>query len=412
MAKFKYRARESSGELATGVIEATSVDAAGAMLRQQGRFVLEVSPARQAAAQDAAEPVKGAVVQGKGGRIRRDHVITFAQQMSVMIDTGVPISEALECVRDQCDNAAFKQVVAQVTDEVQAGGELSKALADHPKVFPSVMTSLIRASEVSGTMGPMLGVISKYLAKEQATGRKIKGAITYPAIMLVMVVVVTVFLLVFVMPRFAKIYETKDAALPAPTKLLMAISDTLIHHWPLWIAAVVAAGVGLFLLPRFDVGRRKLDYLKLNAPILGTLFRKLYLTRACRTMGTMIVAGVPILDMVKITKSITRNYYFEQLWEDVDERLQRGGQLSDALFDSTLVPRSVSQMFFAGEKSGKLGEVVEKIAAYTEEEFDDQVKASTQYIEPLLVSVMGGIIGFVAIALLLPIFKIGTVMGS
>jgi len=412
MAKFKYRARESSGELATGVIEATSVDAAGAMLRQQGRFVLEVSPARQAAAQDAAEPVKGAVVQGKGGRIRRDHVITFAQQMSVMIDTGVPISEALECVRDQCDNAAFKQVVAQVTDGVQAGGELSKALADYPKVFPSVMTSLIRASEVSGTMGPMLGVISKYLAKEQATGRKIKGAITYPAIMLVMVVVVTVFLLVFVMPRFAKIYETKDAALPAPTKLLMAISDTLIHHWPLWIAAVVAAGVGLFLLPRFDVGRRKLDYLKLNAPILGTLFRKLYLTRACRTMGTMIVAGVPILDMVKITKSITRNYYFEQLWEDVDERLQRGGQLSDALFDSTLVPRSVSQMFFAGEKSGKLGEVVEKIAAYTEEEFDDQVKASTQYIEPLLVSVMGGIIGFVAIALLLPIFKIGTVMGS
>lgn len=411
MAKFKYRARESSGELATGVLDANSVEDPSAMLRKQGRFVLEVNATRSEPAAGEEDP-KGVVTQGKGGRIKRDHVITFAQQMSVMIDTGVPISEALECVRDQCDNAAFKQVISKVTDQVQAGGELSLALEEHPKVFPSVMTSLIKASEVSGTMGSMLGVISKYLAKEQATARKIKGAITYPAVMLVMVIVVTVFLLVFVMPRFAKIYETKDAALPLPTKFLMTISDTLIHYWPMWIAGLVVAAVGLFLLPRLNAGRKKLDYLKLNAPILGPLFRKLYLTRACRTMGTMINAGVPILDMVKITKAITCNYYFEQLWEDVNDRLQKGGQLSDALFDTTLVPRSVSQMFYAGEKSGRLGEVVDKIAAYTEEEFDDQVKASTQYIEPLLVTVMGGIIGFVAIALLLPIFKIGSVVGS
>ncbi len=409
MPQFRYRARESNGTLAIGTLEADSLDAAGALLRQQGRFVLEIAKGGKLA---EAAPDSTGVLKAKAGRIKRDHVITFAQQLAVMIDTGVPVSEALECVRDQCENAAFREVLAEVTEEVQAGGELSAALADHPKVFPPVMGSLIRAAEMSGKLGPMLGVISKYLAKEQATARKIKGAITYPAVMFVMVIMVTIFLLVFVLPRFATIYESKDAALPAPTQMLMTLSHTLIHYWPLWIAGLVATVVGLVVMLRIPSGRRVFDYIKLNAPILGTLFNKLYLTRSCRTMGTMIAAGVPILDMVSITRSITRNCYYERLWDDVDERLRRGGQLSDALFETPMIPRSVAQMIYAGEKSGRLGEVVEKVAAYTEEDFDDQVKSATQYIEPLLVSVMGAIIGFVAIALLLPIFKIGTVMSG
>lgn len=405
MAQFRYRAREKNGDLATGTIEADSLDAAGALLHQQGHIVLDVRPGG-AASTGGAEPVAG------GGRIKRDHVITFSQQLAVMVDTGVPISEALECVRDQCDNAAFRHVLSEVTDRVQAGGELSAALAAHPKVFPQIMVSLIRAAEISGTLGRMLMVVSRYMAKEQATARKIRGAITYPAVMLLMVVMVTVFLLVFVMPRFAKIYQAKDAALPTPTRLLMTVSNTLIHHWPVCVAVVVAAVIALAMFPRMQAGRQAIDYLKLNTPILGKLFRKLYITRTCRTLGTMIVAGVPILDMVDIVRSVTSNAYFERLWDDVDDRLRRGGQLSDGLFESPLFPRPVTQMIFAGEKSGRLGDVVDKIAAYTEEEFDDQVKATTQYIEPLLVTVMGAIIGFVAIAMLLPIFKIGTVVGS
>jgi type IV pilus assembly protein PilC len=408
MPYFRYKARDTAGDLATGTIEADSLDAAGALLRQQGRFVLNLDPARDGQGEDEA----AAAPAGRGGKVKRDQVITFSHQLSVMLDTGVPISEALECVRDQCDHAAFRAVLDDVTEQVQAGGELSAALSEHPKVFPTVMTSLVCAAEASGKLGSMLTVVSKYLSKEQATARKIRGAVTYPAVMLFMVVAVTIFLLVFVMPRFAKIYDAKEAALPLPTRLLMAVSNTLIHHWPLCVAGVVALIVAACIVPRLEGGRRAIDWLKLNSPVLGKLFTKLYLTRACRTMGTMIMAGVPILDMVAIVKTVTRNAFYETLWDDVDDRLRKGGQLSDALFAAPMIPRSVAQMIFAGEKSGRLGEVVEKIAAYTEEDFDDQVKSTTQYIEPVLVSVMGAIIGFVAIALLLPIFKIGTVMGS
>jgi type IV pilus assembly protein PilC len=274
------------------------------------------------------------------------------------------------------------------------------------------MISLVKASEVSGTMGPMLERVSQYLGKEYQTAKKIKGALTYPAVMLVMILGVTVGLLVWVLPRFAGIFASKGATLPLPTRMLMLLSDALLGYWYLWISGAVAAVVGLLLARRTHAGQRLLDRAKLSAPLIGTLFRQLYVTRATRTMGTMFNAGVPVLDMVGIVRDVTRNRLFEELWEDVDHRLRRGAQLSDALFQSPLIPRSVAQMIYAGERSGRLGGTMEKIAAFTEEEFDEQIKTTTNLIEPALVALMGGIVGFVAIALLLPIFSVSSVVAG
>jgi len=406
MASFKYKARDGRGELITGVLNAASVEEAGRLLRGEGKFVVKIDMAKAVAAVDPDD------VGSTGGRIKRAEVITFAHQLAVMVDTGVPISEALECVAQQSDNPAFKAVLKDISDQVQSGNELSVALRSYPKVFPPVMTSLVRASEASGTMGGMLERISGYLSKEMQTAKKIKGALTYPAFMLFMVIIVTTFLLVFVLPRFAGIYQAQDTALPAPTQLLLGLSESLMGQWHLWIGTILVTIAAIYYALGTPGGQRVFDYLKIHTPVIGPLFNKLYLTRGCRTMGTMVSAGVPILDMIEIVREVTNNALYDELWSEADNRLRQGAQLSDSLFSSPLIPRSVAQMIYSGERSGRIGDVMEKIADYTESDFDEQIKSTTSLIEPVMTATMGLIIGFVAIALLLPIFSVGKVVSG
>lgn len=426
MAQFQYKARDGQGRLSEGTVAAPSASQAGAILRGQGMFVIgvqeavgkAVKAARPNKAQTSTKPAAKARTgdddddwEPTVGRqkIRRQDVITFAHQLAVMVDTGVAISEALSCCADQSESDGFRKVLQEVADEVRGGRELSAALAMHEKVFPSVMVSLVRASELSGTMGRMLDRISKYMAKEAVTSRKIKSALTYPAIMITAVLIITSGLLLFVLPRFASIYSNRGAALPAPTQFLLGLSDSVQNYWWAYLMGIAAMIFTVVLGFTTETGRRVVDHLKLNTPIIGSLFRKLYVTRSMRTMGTMLEAGVPILDMIPITRSVTNNSQFDELWDEVDNRLRNGSQLSAPFFSSDLIPRSVAQMVFAGEKSGRLGDVMYKVAEYTEEEFDEEVKAATSYIEPAMVVTLGAIIGFVAIALLLPIFQVSKV---
>jgi type IV pilus assembly protein PilC len=407
MPRFLYQVRNSQGEPDNGVVNAASIEEASLMLRGEGKYIIRIAPAGEATDPDA--PIS---LQVRARRVKRDQVINFAHQLAVMVDTGVPLVEALESISVQCDSPDFKAILDDVTLGVQAGTEFSAALRKYPKVFPPIMVSLIRASEMSGTMGVMLDRISGYLAKERTMVKKVRGALAYPVFMVVFALSVTVFLLIYVLPKFADIYSSRGAALPVPTRILLNTSNFVIHNGILLAVAAGAALIAAFFTARTPAGRRAIDYLKLNTPILGSLFRKLYITRGCRTMGTMISAGVSMLDMVSIVRQVTNNVFYDDLWEEVDERLRQGSQLSDPLFASSLIPRSIAQMIFSGEKSGRLGQVMDKIAHYTEQDFDEAVKTTTQFIEPLMVGVMGGIIGFVAISLLLPIFSVGRVMAG
>ncbi|MCE9590960.1 MAG: type II secretion system F family protein [Planctomycetes bacterium] len=424
MARFAYQARDGRGELATGVVNAANLQEASQMLRAEGKFIVRLkaeSAGSGGGGGNAPSTTIGVSASSGGaggterliqGRVKRDSVIEFANQLSVMVQTGVPLSDALQCCMQQAPNDGFKFVLNEVTKQVQAGGEFSAAMRKFPSIFPPIMTSLIRASEVSGTMGGMLDRVAVYLSKEQQTVKQVRGAMMYPLFMMTMAIGVTIFLLAFVLPKFAKIYESRGAALPAPTRLLLATSNGLVDYWYAWVILAVALGVSGFLFFRATAGRRFLDYLKLNMPVLRGVFTQLYISRACRTMGTMISAGVSMLDMVAIVKQVTNNVFFEELWDKVDHRLRQGSQLSDPLYQSALIPRSVSQMVFSGEKSGRLGVVLSKVAEYTEVEFDRTVKGATQFIEPLMVATMGLVIGFVAISLLLPIFSVGKVVAG
>lgn len=404
MARFTYQARDGKGQSASGMINASSLEEAGVMLRGEGKFVVKLT---EATAQEVA-----VVVSKNTPRVKRADVIYFAHQLAVMVDTGVPLSEALDCASQQAQSPDFKKILLDVAAHVQGGAEFSGALKKYPTVFPTIMVSLIRASELSGTMGLMLDRVAKYLSKEQQIIKQARGAMYYPAFMMVMAVCVTIFLLTFVLPRFAAIYSSRDAVLPGPTRLLLGMSEALTVYWYLWLSgAAIITGVW-YAIRKLPKVRYSVDWLKLNAPIVGKLTRQLYITRACRTMATMLSAGVSMLDMVAIVRQVTTNQVFDELWVAVDERLRRGEQLSDPMFESSLIPRSVAQMIFSGERSGRLGQVLDRVADFTEAEFDSLVKTTTQFIEPIMVSVMGGVVGFIAIALLLPIFSMGKVVAG
>lgn len=407
MPRYLYQARDGHGEMATGVIAASDLESAGQSLRSEGKFVIKLKQVL-----DDPTDSDALSLDQHARKVTRKDVIFFAHQISVMIETGVPISQALDCIVEQAANPSFKKVLREVTDHVQAGGELSVALRRFPRCFPNVMISLVKASEISGTMGAMLERVSTYLAKEEKTRRQARGALMYPLCMIGMALAVTVFLLAFVLPKFAKIYESRQAALPAPTQLLLFLSNSLVHYWYLWIGGAGVLLVSGYIYFHSEQGRRMLDWLKLNIPILKHLFVTMYVSRATRTMGTMIASGVSMLDTIAIVRDVTNNVYYQRMWDQVDQSLRQGLQLSDPLFESPLFPRSVVQMIRSGEKSGRLGQVLNRVADYSETEFDDAVKQTTQFIEPVMMVVMGSFVGFVAISLLLPIFSVGRVVSG
>jgi type IV pilus assembly protein PilC len=406
MPSFSFKARTSTGTLDLGVLEASSLAEAGVRLRQKGLFPVSIQPAKERGneATDAA--------QATPGRVKRSQVIAFAHEMSVLLDAGVTIRDALDCVTDQADSPMMKALLTEISDRVQAGGTLSEAMAQHRKIFPPLMISMIRASEASGTLGEMLERVSAYLEQEQKIQRTVRSAMTYPLVMFVATFAITSFLVAFVLPRFAAIYASRDADLPLPTQVLLGISGAVTSYWPYMIGGAVALIVGLVLFLRTEPGGMLIDTAKLRLPLFGPLFNKLYLTRSFRTMSVMLDAGVPLLDLIAITREVTANRHMSRLWDEVAEKVKQGGAISSVLTASPVIPRSIAQMVASGERAGRVSDVMRRIAERSEEEFERGVKAMTQFVEPAMIACLGLVVGFVAISLLLPIFSVGKVVSG
>ena len=405
MPLFAYTARDGNGAPASGTINGASEAEVTQLLRREGKYPISIEYARAATPNGT-----GPMVGGAGIRITRADVIQISQQLSIMVETGVTLTEALECIANQTEKPKVKALVQDLQRSVQGGSDFSSALARHNRSFPQLYVALMRASEKSGTMGKMLIRATGYLRDEQETVRRVKGAMIYPTIMLVFAILVTVFLLIFVLPRFTAIYAQKAAALPLPTKILMNASNFLIAHYvslPIGLICAIAAG---WFGCQTQAGRRVVHWIQLNTPVFGAVFQKLHLSRSLRMIGTMSGAGVPLVECVTTAGELCNNGYFKELWSDVLTKIQSGRQLCEPMFDSPLVPRSVAQMIHSGEKSGKLAFVMEQISGYAEQELKEKIAELTRYIEPAMIIIMGAIIGSVALALLLPIFTISRVM--
>lgn len=407
MATFSFTVSDLDGNRSTGQMDAPTLDDAARTLGDESKFVIKLSEVSV----KTNKQLKATSSLFKK-KVKRSDVIMFANQLAVMISTGVPLSDALNGIANNTKDDAFRSVLFSVTEDVTSGQPLSTAMAKHPAVFPGVMVSLMEASELSGEMGTMLDRIAEYLTKQQRIVKQVRGGIMYPGFMMFMCIGITVFLLTFVMPKFADIYSKKGATLPAPTQFLLGISDSLISNWYLWLGGIATLGISLFMWCKTPTGRRQTDWLKLNSPVVGNVCRLLYLTRSFQTFNTLIEAGIPLVDTIRITKDINKNVYFENLWTQTNEDIRSGRNLSDQLFESSLIPGPFAQMVESGEKSGRLGTVFGRLSEFTQSEFDQAVKNAVQFIEPVMMVVIGSIIGFIAISLLLPIFGAGQAMSG
>ena len=405
MGAYAYEARTIRGELVSGIVSATTMDEAGKRLGDDDLFIVRLGPTKEGARARVAR-------RAAGRRVKRESVIWFNSQLAIMVETGINISEALDCLARQTSDEAFKETLDAVAKNVREGRPLSDSIAVHSRAFPSIMPALIRAGEMSGTMSSILSRLSTYLQTQAAIVKKLRSAMIYPMFMLLMCISVTVFLLTVILPKFAKIFADKGAALPTPTRILMTVSDLAIQFSYLWVGLVIAAAIGGYFWIRTPVGARQLDWLKLNTPVIGSIFRKLYLARTFRTLGTLIHSGVPLTDSLQIAQDISGNAYFCDLWAEVNARVTRGERIAGPLLTSAYVDESIGYMVESGDKSGQLGRVFERLAEFTEQEFDDTVKTAMQFIEPAMILVLGSMIGFIAISLLMPMFSAGNVVAK
>lgn len=348
-------------------------------------------------------------------KVKPAELILFTTQLSVMLDSGVVLSDALDAIAEQAENGIFKTIISRVAGSVKSGENFSKALSAYPKVFSPMFISMVKASEASGRMSEMLSVLSGYLDFECETRKRIKGALTYPFIMALMAVAATGTLMFFVLPRFMSIYESREAELPKITQILVCFSRMLGNYRvmvPLG-TAVALAPVGLYYWSRTATGRRVIDSIKIHTPILGTMFIDMVVTRSMRIMSTMINTGVQLMDSINVIQGACDNYHFQQLWAGVSEKIHDGYQLSESIqlsHGADLIAPGIIQMIRAGEKSGKLGQVCDKISVFYEKKLEASIKNVMTLIEPLMITILGAIIGTVAIALLLPVFRISSVI--
>ncbi len=406
MPNYAFKARDASGQPVNGTIVAASTAEAIKQIRAEGRFPISINESSGEAPEEAA-PVAAA-----GGKISRADVIHLSTQLSIMIETGVTLSDALECISRQADKPNVRMVLSDLGEQLQGGVSFSEALARHPRSFPRLYISLMQAAEKTGMLSRFLNRATAYLRDEQEILRRVRGALTYPGIMFGFAVTTTVFLLAFVLPRFTVIYANKKAALPLPTQILMDLSELIVTRWPSLLGGLLVVGIGSLFYFRTEGGARLWHYLQLNLPLLGKLYRQVFLARGLRMVGTMAGAGVSLQDCVSVAHDLSSNTYFKDLWRSVGNQIQAGRQFSEPLFRSVMVPRSIAQMIFSGEKSGKLAAVMEQIASYAEQELKEQIAHLTRYIEPVMICAMGLIIGGVSLAMLLPVFTISRVIAG
>ena len=372
---------------------------------------------RLAARSQAAVPARRRPYTAK---VKQAELILFTTQLSVMLDSGVVLSEALDAIAEQAEQGTLKMIIMDVAETVKSGENFSKALADYPKVFNPMFISMVKASEASGKMAEMLNVLSGYLNFEAETRKRIKGALTYPFIMAIMAVVATGTLMFFVLPRFMKIYEARGASLPKITQILVSFSKILGDFQVMTgvVTVAILGSMALYYWAGTLTGRRVIDFIKIRTPVLGTMFIDMVVTRSMRIMATMVNTGVSLLDSIEVMQSSCENYYFQRLWAETDEKIRDGYQLSESILISAggeagrtrLIAPGIIQMLRAGEKSGKLGEVCDKISVFYEKKLEASIRSVTALIEPLMIAILGAIIGTIAIALLLPVFRISSVI--
>jgi type IV pilus assembly protein PilC len=407
MPVFAYEGRTASGKVLRGNMEAPSREAVINRLRAQ-----RIQPHTNKIKERGKGLDRDISLPGFRKSVKTSDVVIFTRQLTTMIDAGMPLVQILDILASQSDNKTFGAQIREVKESVEAGSTLSDALRKFPKTFDELYVNMVQAGEVGGILDTILGRLSIYMEKMLSLKRKIKGAMIYPATIITVAVVVTLILLVFVIPVFAELFASFDKALPLPTQIVINISNFVISTLH-WIGlAVVLMVVAIRQTYKTERGRLAIDRLLLRLPILGDLIRKASIARFSRTLGTLVSSGVPILDSLTITARTAGNKVVERAGFMIRESISQGRTMLEPLMQSGVFPPMVCQMIGAGEMTGAIDQMLQKIADFYEDEVDVAVNNLTALMEPLVIVVLGTIIGGLVVSMYLPIFQLGSLLGS
>lgn len=401
MPNFQYKAYDKDGNPKNGVVEATDQESAINLLINLGLTVtsLEVE-------------VKSALNIGIsiGKKVKPKELVVFSRQLATMINAGLPLVRALRILQDQSDNKAFQNILDKVSSNVEAGNSLSQALSKYPKTFNKVYVTMIRSGEASGRLDEVLLRISDQQEKDFNMMSKIRAAMAYPAFILVMLVGIIVLMMVMVVPQLKSIFEQSNVELPLPTKILLVISSFTTHYWWLLIIIIVSAVFGFRFWISTPSGRRTWDAAKLRIPVFGKLAELIYMTRFTRTLGTLVTGGLPILEALDITSDAIGNTLYKEAIQDTAKKVEAGVGIGTTLRKKKIFPVMVSQMIEVGEKTGNIDEILNRLSEFYENETDAMIKTLSSLLEPILMIIMGVGVGFLAVAIIMPIYGLVSVI--
>lgn len=397
MKKYYYEARDSATQKITkSVVQAESEVAAAKLLSAQGFVPLKIE------LQDERE----GFFQRLSNKISSKDKIVFTRQLATLIGAGLPLAQSMHTVLEQTQNKQMQNIVQEIISDIEGGRQLSSAFGKHPEVFDNVYVALVAAGEASGTLDEALKRIASQQEKDAAMIGKVRGAMVYPAIVLLVIIAVVVFMLVMVVPQVEGLYSSLHKELPFMTKVMVSVAGFLAQFW--W-ALVILLGIGLYFFQQYlktEAGIRTKDTFKLNVPVFDTMFRKLYMARFTRTGQTLLNSGVAMLDMLRITARAVNNSIIRQGIERASEKVKGGKALSVSLKNEDYILPMVPQMIKIGEQSGKIDEMMGKCAQIYEDELDEEIKAITTTIEPVLMVVLAVVAGVMVGAIIFPIYSL------
>lgn len=397
MPLFKYTARNSQGKIVQGSMDTANQESLVRSLRTQGLLVTSVST--------GPEKAKPGNWKSWGQKVKLDDLIVFSRQLATMVSAGLPLIESLDVLGQQMENPILKNVIVTVQRDVEGGSTLTAAIDKHPKVFSELFVNMVKAGEASGMLDGILTQLASYLEKSGALQRKVKGAMIYPAVVSSLATLITLFIMIFIIPRFQTIYTSLHAELPMPTQVLLGISNLMVKYFYVWIILLVGGGWGFNWYIKTDKGRLWFDNFKLNLPVFGDLFRKVAVAKFTRTLSTLVRSGVNIIQALEIVAKTSGNVIIERAVIKTKMSIQEGESISVPLTQTGVFPPMVTRMISVGERTGALEEMLQKVATFYEEQVDAAVAALTSLIEPILIVFMGVVIGGIVICMYLPIFS-------
>jgi len=405
MPVYSWEGTGSDGRKMKGSMEASDVQAVFNALRSQ-----RIAPNMKRIREKDKGMNMEIHIPGFGPKVKSKDLVVFTRQFSTMIDAGLPIVQGLDVLGRQHENPAMKKTLLAITDTVQSGGTLSEAMGKHPRVFDDLFVNMVAAGETGGILDIILERLAAYLEKMSSLKRQVMTAMIYPSVVLGAAVIVTSILLIFVIPTFAEMFASFGAALPAPTLMVMKMSHFMVNYGHI---IFITAGIMFWMLRRFmktERGKEVMHPLFLKIPIFGELFRKIAVARFTRTLGTMLSSGVPILDALLICAKTAGNKVVEKEVTKVRISISEGKSIAEPLANSSIFPPMVVQMIGVGESTGALDAMLHKVADFYEDEVENAVNGMKQLIEPVMILILGTLVGGLVIAMYLPIFNLGDVI--